>query len=332
MMNNANEKNSIKRAAWKYEKPKLPALSSLFVSHEHRRLFFRAWLMKPIGYAGDFVGHFALKLLPIDACSDLGAYLGRIVVKNKHKAAVVNMRRNLEVMFPEISDEQKEALVTKNCESLGRLMTEFSVLTRLCRDEQRVKAIGLENLLTASHVGPVVMVLLHLGNWEVLSSIAQRSGFSFHAFVLPLNNPVEQWVTCKVRKKLGVYLLPEGMAGVAPALKILKRGGMVSLACDEAFAGEIRGPFLGRPAHLRGNLALATRLARKTNAKLCIVHSQRTKSANFECHFSSAIDLPLRSEVPIEEAMLADVQLLNNLIEPKIKQHADQWYYLHEKL
>lgn len=332
MMNNANEKNSIKRGAWKYEKPKLPALSTLFMSQEHRRLFLRAWLIRPIGYAGDFVGHFALKLLPIDVCSDLGAFLGRIVVKTKHRAAVANMRRNLEVMFPEASVVQKEALVTKNCESLGRLMTEFSVLTRLCRDEQRVKAIGLENLVEAAHAGPVIMVLLHLGNWEVLSSITRRSGLSFHTFFLPLSNPVERWVTARVRKKLGAQLLPEGVAGVAPALKILKRGGMVSIFCDEAFSGEIRAPLFGREAHLRGNLALATRLARKTNAKLCIVNSLRTQSANFECHFSSPIDLPVRSEAPTEESMLADVRFLNNLIEPKIKRHADQWYYLHEKL
>jgi Kdo2-lipid IVA lauroyltransferase/acyltransferase len=331
-MNHMNEKNSIRRGAWNYKKNSLPAFSTLFQSSADRKRFFREWVTKPLGYLIDLFGHFALKLLPIDACSNLGALLGRVVMKTKYKSAVDNIRRNLDIILPDASVVEKEAILTRNCENLGRLMTEFSVLTRICRDEKRIEIVGIDEVLQVAKNGPIVLIVLHLGNWEVLSSISKKTGIAFHTFFLPLNNPVERWITARVRKKLGANLLPEGMSGVGPALQVLKQSGVVSIFCDEAFAGEIRGPFFGRPAHLKGNLALATRLARKTNAKLCIVHSQRTKSANFECHFSSAIDLPLRSGAPIEEVMLADVQLLNDLIEPKIKQYADQWYYLHEKL
>jgi len=331
-MSKANEKDSIKRGAWNYKKKRLPAFSSVFKSPAERRRFIREWISKPFGYLMDLIGHFALKLLPIDVCSNLGAFLGRVVMKSKHKGAVANMRRNLEIILPDASVEEREAILTRNCESLGRLMTEFSVLTRICRDEKRVKIVGLEEILPATQNSPIVLIVLHLGNWEVLSSISKKIGIPFHTFFLPLDNPVERWVTARVRKKLGANLLPEGMMGVGPALHILKQGGVVSLLCDEAFAGEIRGPLFGRPAHLKGNLALAARLARRTGAKLCILNTVRQEAANFECHFSPVITLPGQHDARVDEDMLDDVQFLNNLVEPIIKRHVAQWYYLHERL
>jgi KDO2-lipid IV(A) lauroyltransferase len=331
MMNNANEKNSIKRRAWKYQKPKLPAVSTLFQSHADRRRFVREWVIKPFGYLLDLIGHFALKLLPIDVCSNVGAFLGRVVMKSKYKAAVDNMRRNLDIILPDASVAEKEAILTRNCENLGRLMTEFSVLTRICRDKERVKVVGLEAVLQSAQHSPIVVIVLHLGNWEVLSSISKK-GIPFHTFFLPLGNPVERWVTDRVRRQLGASLLPEGMAGVGPALQVLKQGGVVSIFCDEAFAGEIRGPLFGRPAHLKGNLALAARLARRTGAKLYILNSSRQQTANFECHFSPVITLPGEREPKTNADIINDVRFLNALVEPIVKRHLDQWYYLHERL
>lgn len=331
-MSESNEKDSIKRGAWNYQKRGLPAFSTLFQSSAERRRFMREWITKPIGYLMDLIGHLALKLLPIDVCSNVGAFLGRVVMKTKHKGAVANIRRNLDIILPDASVAEKETILTRNCENLGRLMTEFSVLTRICRDEERVKIVGLEAVLQTAKSSPIVLIVLHLGNWEVLSSISKRIGMPFHTFFLPLDNPVERWVTARVRQKLGANLLPEGMLGIGPALQILKQGGVVSLLCDEAFAGEIRGPLFGRPAHLKGNLALATRLARRTGAKLCILNTVRQEAANFECHFSPMITLPGQHDARVDEDMLNDVRFVNALVEPIVKRHLDQWYYLHERL
>lgn len=323
--------DDIKRGAWNYKKRKRPGWSALLDPNMRSR-FFRAWISQPIGYALDIAAHFALKLLPIDVCSNLGAFLGRVVMEKKYKKAVQNMRRNLEILLPEKSIEEREALVIRNCENLGRLMTEFSVLTRICQSQERISTVGLEPLLEASQQGPIVLVTLHLGNWEILSSISKRVGVPFHTFYLPLDNPVEAWVTARVRRQLGANLLPVGMAGVGPALRILKERGVVAIFCDEAFAGKIRGPFFGRPVHLKGNLALATRLARKHNARLAVVYTSRISTARFECRFSDLINLPDSSGLAESELILDDVRYLNSFIEPAIMENLHQWYYLHESL
>lgn len=330
-MKDVVEVNSIKRGAWHYQKRTRPSFSAIFKSRADRQRFVRAWFFEPVSYVLDFVAHFVLKVLPIDICSDFGAFLGRNVMKLKHQEAVQNIRRNIEVLLPQLSLEEREAILTRNCESLGRLMTEFSVLTRICRDEKRVKVTGVDSVIQAAKSSPIILVALHLGNWEVLSSVSKRLSIPFHTFFLPLDNPVERWVTAKVRKKLGANLLPMGMTGVGPALRVLRQGGVVSLFCDEGFSGKIRGPLFGSPAHIKGNLALAVRLARRTGAKLCVVRTLRQDSAAFECFFSTVIDLPARDDSG-DKGVLEDVRYLNGFVEPLIIQNLDQWYYLHNRL
>lgn len=330
-MSSTGMEPDLKRGAWNYQKRRRPGLTAL-VTPGQRGRFLRAWIVQPLGYTIDFAAHFCLKLLPIDICSDLGAFLGRIVMRHKYKGVMHTMRRNLEILLPAKTQQERESILVRNCENLGRLMTEFSVLTRICKSVDRITTTGIAPLLEASQHGPLVLITLHLGNWEVLASISKQVGVPFHSFFLPLDNPVEAWVTARVRRQLGANLLPAGMAGVGPAIRILKQGGVVAIFCDEAFDGVIRGPFFDRPLHLKGNLALAARLARRNNAKLAVLHTSRVGTARFECRFGEAISLPQRVGLSETDCMLEDVRYLNTFVEPVIMENLHQWYYLHESL
>src|SRR5690606_10828767 len=129
-----------------------------------------------------------------EACSAVGAFLGRVVMPRKYPKSVMYMRHNLALMHPAASKDEISQMVRRNCESLGRLMTEFSVLPRICQDHERVRVHGLAALRQTARSHPVILVTLHLGNWEVLSSLSGRSGLAFHTFYLPLENPVESWI------------------------------------------------------------------------------------------------------------------------------------------
>ncbi|SNR75141.1 KDO2-lipid IV(A) lauroyltransferase [Methylobacillus rhizosphaerae] len=323
----------LKRKAWKYTKKRLPALHDFTFSIQGCKQFFRAWCLTPLSYLNTLTSHYLLKLLPVDICSAVGGWLGRIVMKYKYPASVANMRQNLSVIHPDWGAEIIDAVVTKNCENIGRFMAEFSVIHRICASTNRVTTTNFDNLLQAVEQGPVILTPLHLGNWEVLSSMAQYDDRGFHTFFLPPDNPAEAWIAQRTRKKLGANLLPVGMDGVRPALKILKQGGIVALPCDEGFNGRIRGPFFGRAPHLSGNTALVTRLARLSGAKICIVYSERTHGAHFNCHFEPAITLPVQQAGDnTESGLINDAVLLNEAIEQIIIRHIDQWYFLPDKL
>ena len=320
---------ALKRKAWRYQKRKLPGWSDLLGSDQERRQFIRAWCLNPVSHVMDLLGHYLLKCLPVDACSAVGGWLGPRVMKYKYPAAVMNMRHNLGQIHPDWDAARIEAAVKENCQNLGRFMSEFSVIDRICRNPERVSTTGLDKLLQAAQDVPVILVTLHLGNWEVLPSLTRRCGLAFHTFFLPLSNPVEAWIAYRTRRRLGAKLLPLAMDGVRPALKILRQGGMVALFCDEAFAGRIRGPFLGRTPHLSGNTALAVRLAR-----LCLVYSERVRAGGyFNCHFGPVMKVGRADEHADPSAsLMEEVVALNAMIESAIIAHTSQWYFLNEKL
>lgn len=331
-MNKHSEFKALKRKAWGYQKKKLPSLYDFLSSAQGRRQFFRAWLINPISHISDLVGHYLLKLLPIDISSSTGSWLGWLVMRYKYPKSVANMHHNLEVIHPDWSSAEIGNVVKRNSENLGRFMSEFSVIDRICADFNRVKVTGFDKLMQAANEGPVILVTLHLGNWEILPSLTRRFGLQFHTFFLPLSNPIEAWIAYRTRKRLGAQLLPLAMDGVRPALRILKKGGVVALFCDEGFAGQIRGPFLGRKPHLSGNAALAIRLAKLSGAKLCLVYSERVQGAYFNCHFEPIVALPERPTDGSHSNLVDEVLALNGVIESAIIKHIDQWYFLNNKL
>ena len=123
---------------------------------------------------------------------------------------------------------------------------------------------------------------------------------------------------------------PSGDEEVGPAVQVLREGGVVIVFCDEGFGGVIRGPFFGRPPYPQGNLALATRLARKTGATICTAYNIRTEGFRFKAHVLPPITLP--PETVPRERFVEDMLLLNSVVEPVVRAHLDQWYFLDSSL
>lgn len=328
----AQQKNPpvTKRKAWVYEKPPSPPLSDLFGNGERRKAAFRYHVSGNIQNAVDLGVHFGLKVLPTDLCSAVGAWLGGFAIPRWHQGAVRKARRNLVRLLPDATEEEREAILRRNWENQGRMMTEFSIIGRLARPSRRVVWHNVEAVVEAKKKGPVIMVGLHLGNWEILGPKLVELGFEPSANYTPPTGRARAWIADRLRVKLGYRLMPPGKDGIRPAIKILKGGGVISIFCDEGFAGKIRGPFFDRPAHLEGNLAIVVRLARHSGATICPGYILRKDGANFEAFALDPIVLP-PEETP-GERLIDDVLLLNSVIEPVIRAHLDQWYFLDHAL
>lgn len=319
-----------KRQAWVYQKPPSPPLSDLFAGTERRRLAFRYHVTGNIQNALDLAAHFGLKALPAGVCSNVGAWLGTFAIPRWHKGAVRKARNNLLQLLPHATDAEREAILQRNWKNQGRIMTEFSIIGRLAKSSKRVVWHGLDKVIEAKKKGPVIMVGLHLGNWEILGPKLVELGFEPSANYTPPNSRARAWIADRLRVKLGYRLMPPGKDGIRPAIKILKNGGVISIFCDEGFAGKIRGPFLGRPPHLEGNLAIVVRLARMTGATICPGYILRKDGANFEAFALPPLVLP--PQEASDESLMDDIILLNSIIEPVIRQHLDQWYFLDSAL
>ena len=319
-----------KRKAWIYSEEQRPAFADWFAGGDRRKRFVRYWFSDNVWNLLHLAGHFGLKLLPMDACSRFGARLGIYAIPRFHKVAEKRARANIAQLCPHLNGDEKEALFLENCRTQGRLMTEFSVINRLNRHPERIGIHNIEWVIDAAKRGPVIFVGMHLGNWEIGPIILHRVGLVPYINYTPPPGRAKAWIADRVRRKNWLNFLPPGLEGIRPAVRVLKSGGIVSAFCDEGVNGKIRGPLFGRKPHLEGNLAMTIRLARMTGATLCPWYNLRTDSFRFEAYALPPIVLP--PEEKNGERLLDDIQLLNDAIEPVIREHLDQWFFLDNAL
>lgn len=267
-----------------------------------------------------------LRRLPIAAVSDIGARLAWLKIcvidPGVARKARINLRRHL----PKASEREIERQVWRFVASVGRLMAEFAILHRFT-PAKHMQFVGADE--ARAHVGqvPTIALCLHLGNWEVLAVGLKSIGIPVASVAEVPTKALHREVATATRAGLNVEVLPPDRSGLLRVMTILKAKGVVALFADEKRDGNMMAPLFGRPTHTQGNLALAARLARHTNAQLIIAYCERIGKTQFRLHFHRPIRLDgLKGDAH------TDVAYLNTLIEPIILRHLDQWYYLDDAI
>jgi len=313
-----------KAFVWQEEAP--PRLADLVAGGEARRRFLRYWVRDQLSDLPKMLSYHMLKLLPTGIASELGA-LHYQAIRRFYPAHNARIDANAARIRPDLDP----AAVTRlNWRNKGRLMAEFSVLPRV-EPAGRIRIEGAENLARARTEGPVIILGLHLSNWELLFSVLQRMSVPFALFYMPPESRAEHRIARKVRQSIGATLLPPGVSGVRPAMRLLgNHDGVVMLFGDEGFDGRIMAPFFGRPTHLSGNLAVAVRLARHSGALIVPAYVTRRRGAHFTCRWLAPIR-PAETDDP-GAALAGDVERLNAVIEPIIRRHIGQWHFLDHEL
>ncbi len=221
---------------------------------------------------------------------------------------------------------QADAAVLKMWRNITRTLAEFSIVHRLW-DEGRVAVEQVENLHAATTSGrPVILMPVHLGNWEVLGPTLVGLGLRVSAIYEPPGNRFDHWLALRARRKFGVEMLPPGAAGVRPALRLLaSRERIVSMFGDDYAHGRSNAPFFGRPLRLDGNLAKIARMAALSGALVLPAYVLRKDGgATFAVRFGRPVDLAETDGAPLRDK----VERLNAIIEPIVRAHLAQWYWL----
>ncbi|GES43911.1 lipid A biosynthesis lauroyl acyltransferase [Rhizobium dioscoreae] len=317
-----------KRKAWTYEPPKAPPLADFVAGGDRRKAFLRYWLYENIDNAIDLFLYFAFMLLPASVCSDLGGWLGRVLAPRFHKSAYARAAANLKMIRPELGDAELDKLFRAYADSQGRQMAEYSVVPRLAR--RHVRMIGTEGLVERCSKGPVIFIAPHISNWEVLWHCLLDMGLDVTMNYDPPKRRSRHYIVNRLRKRAGLGILKPGRSFVRPALRILENGGNLLMFCDEGFNGHIRAPFFGRPVHLEGNYALIARMARRTNALIYPIYIVRETGVRFALTALKPFVLPEGSDV--RKYLVHDVAHLNTVVEPIVRSHMEQWYFVDNRL
>jgi KDO2-lipid IV(A) lauroyltransferase len=265
-----------------------------------------------------------MRLLPIDWCSAIGYRLG-VSIGPRNRVRDNRVRHNLAVLRPDLATpETIDASVRRFWGNMGRVMTEFAVLDRICRSD-RTSVVGMENLEAGRATGrPRIGLFVHLGNWEVVGPKARDLGEDWLQIVQVLANPYRNRVATRGRAGyLSGHVHPGPTAG-RQILRHLQAARFLSIAGDEYLKGELLAPSFGRPVRLDGNLARIVRLAKMTDALICPYFCVRIDGARFEL----IVQPPISLDQTDDDYLRKGVERLDATIAAIIVGHLDQWLML----
>jgi lipopolysaccharide heptosyltransferase II len=235
--------------------------------------------------------------------------------------------RNLEIAFAnEKSPLELRQLVRRHFQRLGANLLCSAKLTQMPPEKilERVEVENIESMAREFRAGvPVVLVLSHLGTWEVFAQLMPKFvGFVRGASVYQgLGNRFIDEHVRRTRSQTGLELF-DRHDGFEPVIDLLRSGGGVGVLSDQ-HAGDhgVWTPFFGR---LASTSPLPALLAKRTRAALIAAGVYTTGPARWRMVFTERFD-----ETGASVAVLTSK--INRVIEEQIRRAPEDWFWVHNR-
>ncbi len=266
-------------------------------------------------------------VLPEGAAVRLGRFCGGLIYHlngHRRRRAIRNIERAL---GSELNRDEVRRLARQSFQSFGLTVTETvwahhnltpDELAERCPFEETEPA---ENAL-AERRG-LFVVTPHMGNWELFGARCAHHFGEATALARPPTNPYLEKRVTQLREKMGIKLLST-LDGARPIVRALKNGEGIGLLIDQ-HVRRAAAPalFFGHPAHTS---TVVPTLALRLDVPVFI---------GWDTRIGQKFQHRLRIEGPVklvrtddqEADILANTQLLNDLLEEKIREHPEQWHW-----
>jgi lauroyl/myristoyl acyltransferase len=299
----------------------------MFESGERRHQALQYWVVHSLVGPLNMGIHYSLRMLPIDACSAVGATLGafaQVRLRTKDARAREVWRRTR----PDADSATVDAAMRRLWRNVGRTMAEFSVLDRMW-EAGHIEVAGLDNLELARASGrPLIGLGLHLGNWETIGAALLRLGFQGGSIYVPPDNRFDQVIAAKARRRIA----PEGAilarpnAAAEAYIMLTKKKQQIVIYADELSRGRVWGPAFGRALRINGNIGNAVRLAKLSNALIIPLYSERLgEQARFRVNALPPMELVDTGNRDAD--LMTNITKIDALIDPIIRSRLDQWFF-----
>jgi len=253
----------------------------------------------------------------------IGPLMGR------HRAALANLR----AAYPEKNDAEIEAVALDMWSNMARLVGEYVYMAQLTRADPatglpaNIEIVG-EDLFVrlCEEKGPHIFFTGHLGNFEILPTVAAAYGLQMSALFRAPNNPFLAAELMETRSESMGDLVASGRGSAFTLARILDGGGNIGLLVDQKFSGGIETTFFGRPCQTNPLLA---KLARHYDCPVHPARCIRLPGNRFRLELHEKLDLP-RTETGAVDVN-ATAQLLNDVVEGWIREDPGQWMWFHRR-
>ncbi len=232
------------------------------------------------------------------------------------------IRNTLALVMPELTHEDREAIVRGVPYGMGRTVMElFSASDFLPRvPEFPITGPGLKALDQAHENGtPVMFVTGHFGNYDAMRARLLARGFRIGGLYKRMSNPFFHEHYLEAMKTVGEPMFERDRRGMTQMIRFLRQGGMVGIVLDQRMNDAPILDFMGRPARTSFS---AAELALKYDALLVPVYGIRQHDGSYA----------LEIEAPIAKSTPEDMtQQLNNSLERQVRAHPEQWMWTHNR-
>ena len=255
----------------------------------------------------------------------LGKGLGRLFKKAMPRRVNI-ARRNLQLCFPDYSDEQIEELVNRNLQNTGIAYFEIGIAWWWpdWRIKRKLHVHGQENLRQAQAGGKgVLMLLFHFLSLEVH---ARLHGFVKPAVGLyrPHNNAVMEFLQTRGRGRSNKYMIQR--RDVKGMLQAIANGEIAGYLPDQDY-GRRRVefvPFFNVPD--ASTTTGTTLFAKHPNCNVIVSRCvRRNDGTGYDVFYE-----PMLSDFPSGDDK-ADAARINKLVERAVEQAPEQYLWVHRR-
>ena len=274
-----------------------------------------------------WAGLAALRLiaaLPFDAALALGRRLGPAVLGRIPERARAT-RTNLELAFPELDREAREALARATFRQIGMAFTEtaWSWYRSPAGYADRFELEGAEHLDEALARGRGVILLQAHFTLIDLSGHAMCTRWPMSSVYDPPKNPLWEAVQRRQRERWMVRMIPN--RDVRSMVRRLRAGEIVWFSPDQYVSprrGGVETRYFGRPVSTSSGTA---RMLAMTGAALVpLVPTRSEDGSRYTLRLLPAVEIDPRDTV-------AATQAVNDLLEAQVREHPAQYLWPHRR-
>lgn len=239
-------------------------------------------------------------------------------------------KRHLRLAFPEKSDEEVRSLARRTFKMLGKNAGDIlrsSSVRNLAELEKFLVTHGLENYHEAHIRGKgVIFLTCHLGAFDLqITNMAMR-GLNPNIIGTPLKDKRLNDLLWNYRNLHGAIPIARGKETFR-MIKVLKSGGSVALLIDQDT--KVKTVFVDFFGMQAATPVGGTVLALKTGAAVVPTYIYLGDDGLQHMHLLPEIHMTITGDE--DRDVQFNTQVLTNFIEEKIREHPDQWVWMHER-